>query len=212
MRDRLQCPVGSRAQLDPLDHGRPVAEPVHLRPGENHTHRALQRERRQRGQHHLVLRPEPRAEATAHEGRHDADTVRLDVEHAAEVALDVLHPLGLVEDRELAVAFEYRRRGVQLHRVVVLDRDEVFALVAHFGRGERCLGVAARLRRRERVRAGLRGGCQSGRLVPPAVQVGDVRLLVVVDPHQGGREPGDLRLFGDNQRDRLAVEQDPVVV
>ena len=44
------------------------------------------------------------------------------------------------------------------------------------------------------------------------MQVGDVRFLVVVDPHQGGRELGDLRLFGDNQRDRLAVEQDPVVV
>ena len=101
-------PSALGTELDPLDHGRPVAEPIHLLPGQHDTHRALQRERRQRGQHHLVLRAQPRAEATAHEGRHDAHIVRLHLEHAAEVALDVLHPLGLVEDRELAVALEYR--------------------------------------------------------------------------------------------------------
>ena len=45
-----------------------------------------------------------------------------------------------------------------------------------------------------------------------AVHVRDMRLRLVVHPDQRGREARDLRRFGDDQRDRLAVEHDPVVV
>ena len=151
VRDRVERSVGVCAELDLLDHGGPVAEPIHLLPGQHETHRALQCARRQRGQNHLILRTQPGAESAAHERRHDAHVVRLHAEHAADVALNVLHALGLVVDRQLAVALEDHRRGVQLHRIVVLDRHIIFAAVAHLGRGERLFSCAARLWRGKRV-------------------------------------------------------------
>src|SRR5258707_8585756 len=44
------------------------------------------------------------------------------------------------------------------------------------------------------------------------MDVRDVHFLVIIHAHQRGREPGDLGLFGDHQRDRLAAEPDPVVI
>ena len=149
VRDRIERSVGVRAERDALDHRRPVAERIHLLARQHDAHRALQRARRQHRQHHLELRAQARAEAAAHEGRHDAHVLRLHAEHAAEIPLHVLHALGLVVDRELAAALEDHRRGIELHRVVMLDRNEIFGLVAHRGGGQRLLGRAARLRRRE---------------------------------------------------------------
>ena len=165
-------------------------------------HRALQRQRAQHRQHHLVLRAQARAEAAAHEGRHDAHIVRLHVEHAAEIALHVLHALRLVVDGELAVAVPHRGRGEQLHRIVVLGRDEIFGLVAHVGRRKGLRGVAARLL----------GLLDDEGLVALRMQIGDVRLLLVFDAHQRGGEARGLPLLGQHQRDRLAAEHDPVVV
>ena len=122
------------------------------------------------------------------------------LEHAAEIALHVLHALGLVVDRELAVAVPHHRRGKQLHRIVMLDRDEIFGLVAHLGRRKGLRGVAARL---------LPGFSDRHKaLVALRIQVGDVRLLLVFDAHQRGREARGLPILGEHQRDRLAVEHD----
>ena len=106
VRDRLEGPTGICTELDPLDHGRPVAEPVHLLSSQHDPHRAFQRARRERGQHDLILRAQARAEPTTHVGRQDAHLVRLQLEHAADIALNVLHTLRLVENRELAPSFE----------------------------------------------------------------------------------------------------------
>jgi hypothetical protein len=59
--DCIECSAGVCRQLDLLDHRGPVAEHIHLLPGQHEAHRALQRARRQRGKHHIVLRrsPEP---------------------------------------------------------------------------------------------------------------------------------------------------------
>ena len=44
------------------------------------------------------------------------------------------------------------------------------------------------------------------------MQIGGVRFFVVFHTDQRRREAGDLRLFGDHQRDRLAAEPNAVVV
>lgn len=55
MGDRLERSAGSRAERDALDHRRPVAERVHLRPGQHHAHRPPQRARRQHRQHDVEI-------------------------------------------------------------------------------------------------------------------------------------------------------------
>src|SRR5258708_523762 len=101
--DRFERAGARGAELDALKHGRPVADPVHLLAAQHAPHRALQRARRQQPETRLVLRPQPRAEAAPHIGRHDAHVLGLHLEHAGDVALHVLHALGLVVDGELAV-------------------------------------------------------------------------------------------------------------
>ena len=105
------------------------------------------------------------------------------LEYAAEVALDVLHALGFIVDRELAVALEYDRRRIKLHRVVMLDRHIIFALMAHFGGSECFLGRAAWLWRSEGICSSLCRRFQGRRLFPPAMHIGDMRFLVIIDPH-----------------------------
>src|SRR3954447_4682588 len=85
------------------------------------------------------------AQAAVQTNRATSHLVRLQLEHAADIALNVLHALRLVEDRELAVSLDDHRRGIELHRVVMLDRDGILALVAHLGCREGLLGRAARL-------------------------------------------------------------------
>ena len=106
---------------------------VHLLSRQHQPHRALQRPRGEHCQHHLILRPQSRAESAADKRRDHPYVVRFHVEYAAEIALHVLHALRLVVDRELAVAVPHHRRRVQFHRIVMFDRDEVFRLMAHGG-------------------------------------------------------------------------------
>ena len=124
----------------------------------------------------------------------------------------VLHALGLVVDRELAAGLDDHRRGIELHRVVMLDWNEILGLVAHGGRSQRLVGRAAHLRRREH---GLQWICRNldpnGRLAP-AAYVGDVCFPVVFHLNQGRGKSRDLPRFRYHQRDRLAVEHDLAVV
>jgi hypothetical protein len=60
VRNRVERSAGFCAQLDPLDHGGPVAEHMHLLAGQYETHRALQRPRRKYGEHHLILQAQRR--------------------------------------------------------------------------------------------------------------------------------------------------------
>jgi hypothetical protein len=76
VRYRIERSAGVCAELDPLDHGGPVAEPIHLLPGQHEAHRALQRARRQRRQDYLILRAQPRTERAADERRHDPHIIR----------------------------------------------------------------------------------------------------------------------------------------
>ena len=84
----------------------------------------------------------------------------------------------------------------------MLDRDEIFAFVPDLGGGKRLVGVAARFWRRV--------DCLG--FVQPLMQVGDVGFLFVFHAHQRSREPRDLEILGQHQRDRLAAEHDLVVV
>src|SRR5262249_48942009 len=94
----------------------------------------------------------------------------------------------------------------------MLDRNVIFAGVAHCRGGEGLLGPTARLRRRKQrlERIGRRFDGYIG--VALAVHVGDVRLLLVLHPNQRRREARDLRRFGDSERNRLPVEHDSIVV
>ena len=79
-----------------------VAERIHLSASEHETHRALQGACRQDREDHVVLRAQAAAEAAADKRRDNPDILGLHLEHAAQIALHVLHALRLVIDRELA--------------------------------------------------------------------------------------------------------------
>ena len=68
-----------------------------------------------------------------------------------------------------------------MHRVVMLDRDIIFARVAYLGGSEGPLSRAARFWRREHVRARLGGGYG---FVALGVNVRDVRFFVIFHAHQ----------------------------
>ena len=124
--------------------------------------------------------------------------VRAEAEHAAQIALHVLHALRLVIDRELAVAVPDDGRGKQLHRIVMLDGDEILGLVTHGGGG---IGL-------RRITARLVGLLDHVGLVESRVQIGGVDIRLVFDTHEGRRETRRFPILGDHQRDRLAVELD----
>ena len=185
MGDRLQRAVGLRAHGDALDHRGAVAQRIHLLARQHDAHGSPEGARREHGEHRLERRAQGHAEGAAHEGRHDAQLLGLQGEDAAEIALHVLHALGLVVDREPAVLLDDRRGGEELHRVVVLDRGRVFALVAHGGGGERRPGGAARLRRGEQRLEGVRGILHGLGAVPLGMDVGDMGLALIGHPDQG---------------------------
>ena len=85
VRDRLQRSAGRGAEPDTLNYRGPITQCVHLRPSRRHADGALQRSRRQHGQHPLELRAQPRAEPAAHERRHDTYILGLQAEHAAQI-------------------------------------------------------------------------------------------------------------------------------
>src|SRR5690348_4600845 len=84
----------------------------------------------------------------------------------------------------------------------MFDRDEVLAFVPNGRGGVGLRGIAARLI----------GLVDNEGLINLRVQIGSVFLCLVVNVHQGGREPSYLRFLGEHQRDRLVVELDLVVV
>ena len=201
MRHRVERAAAVGAEREAFDGRGPVAERIHLRARQHDAYRALERARAQHRQHDLVLRAQAGPKAAAHIGRHDANLVRLHIEHAAEILLDVLHALRLVVHRELAVV-PHRRRGEQFHRIVVLGRNEIFGHVAHSGGRKSLLGIAARLCRR----------VDGKRLAALRVQIGNVRLLLVFDPDQRGGDAGGFPILRQHQRERLSAEMDLVVV
>ena len=202
MGDRVKRSIRLRTERKALDGGRPIAEPVHLPTGQHQTRRALQRQRTQHRQHHLILRSQPCTEPTANERRDNAHIVRFLGEHAAQIALYVLHALGLVIDRELAAAVPPHRGGKQFHRIVMLGGNEIFGFMTHLGCRIGFRGIAVRF-------VGL---LDDKRLIAPPMQIGDEGLLFVFDVHQRGSVARDLPFLGQHQRDRLAAEHDLVVV
>ena len=113
-RDRVERSVAICAERDALNHRRPIAQHVHLRPRQHHAHRALQRARRQHCQHHLELRAQAGTETHRPCRAFITRTSSgFSAEHAAQIMLDVLHALRLVVDRELAVR---ARRSRSRHR------------------------------------------------------------------------------------------------
>ncbi len=84
----------------------------------------------------------------------------------------------------------------------MLGRNEVFGYVTHLCRRKRLLGIAARLL----------GLVDRERLAALRVQVGDVMLFLVLDPHQRSGDTRGFPILGQHQRERLSAEMDPVVV
>ena len=84
----------------------------------------------------------------------------------------------------------------------MLDRDEILGLVPHVGCGISLVGLAT----------WLLGLVDRDGIIEPCVQVGREIVRLIFDAHQGGREPRNLPLLGEHQRDRLAIELDLVVI
>ena len=66
--DGFEPAVGRCSESYALPEGRPMPEGEHLLAGECHTDGSLQRSGLQHGEEHMILRPEPGAEGSAHEG------------------------------------------------------------------------------------------------------------------------------------------------
>ena len=66
----------------------------------------------------------------------------------------------------------------------MLDRNVIFGLVAHRGRGQRLVGRAARLRRREQGLDRICGSLYRDGRVALAKYVRDMRLVLVFHPNQ----------------------------
>ena len=59
---------------------------------------------------------------------------------------------------------------------------------------------------------GFSGVSMANALLALGVQIGDVRLLLVLDPDQRGGDTRGFPIFSQHQRDRLSAEKDPVIV
>ena len=97
--NRFERAVRRGAERDALPGRGAVPQAEHLLARQHHPDGALEFPRRQHGQERLTLRPQPQPERTAHERRDDAQLALREAEHAAQVALNVLHALRLVVDR-----------------------------------------------------------------------------------------------------------------
>ena len=191
MRHGIQRSASVCPKLDRLDHRGPVAQPVHVLSCQNQADRALQRTRRQGGQQDLVLWTKTGTERTAHIRRENPHIVRFQVERAADIALNVLHALGLVVNRQLAVGSNNHRGGVKLHRIVMFDRHEIFTVMTHRGRRQCLVSVATWFGWRKRVIGLLFSRCHWHAFMPPPVYVGFVGFVFVRDLDQRRCEPGD---------------------
>ena len=119
------------------------------------------------------------------------------LEDVAEIALHVLHALGLVIDRELAFAVPHHGRGKQFHRIVMFAGDD--NIRPRDGRPpqptpSRHCRAASPVSRPWR------------RLSRSASKIGGEICRLVIDPHQRRGKARGFPFLGDNQRDRLAAE------
>jgi hypothetical protein len=95
---------------------------------------------------------------------------------------------------------------------MMLDWNVVLAAMPQVGCSERLFWVATRPGRGEWVLVQSLDRLQREGAMALPMHIGDVLIHVVVHAYQRRRVPGDLRLFGDNESDRLVAEEDPVVV
>ena len=197
-----------------------MREAEHLPARHLHPHRPLKLERRHHRQEKLILRTQRRPERAADERRDDPHLAAREAEDVGDVELAVVRSLRLVVDRQAAVRLVDHRRGVHLHRIVMLERLEIFGFVPDLGARERPLGVASRLRRgfHERSRLGLIGRVelrgQRGLVLPTPPRnrlsssswrgtPGSRRAPDILQPRQGrqssspGREPWVARVSED---------------
>ena len=207
---RRQLAVRVRAEPDLVGAFRPVGVAEHLRAGHHHTDRAFEVDRRHRCDLELPLRAQRAAEAATDIGVHHPHIVGAEPERVRHQLLRGLRALDLVVDRDLAVAVPMYGRGVHLHLHLVLDREMVVGRVLERRIGECGLGIAPVLGRMIGVALLARAGQEL--LGERRREVDIVRLGLVRDLDQAGREPRRLERLGDHHRDRLRVELDAIVV
>ncbi len=200
--DGLQPPVTIGRQLELLDGAWAIAEGEHLLAGQLDAHRGLELERGHYCQRQLVLRAQAGAEGTADEGRQHAD-LALHVEHLLQVALAVLHALGLVVDQQLPARLVLDDGSMRLHGVVVFHRGLVLTVDAICRRRERRVEITTRLGELGRRIVGL---------IAHGLQIGLVCLDFVFDSHQARRMARQGLGLGHHQRQRLAAVEHSVVV
>ncbi len=119
----------------------------HLRPRQLELDRTARAPSRHDAEHHAG---EPAvslaAEAAAHVARDHLHPVERQAEAMGDDAARAEHRLcGRMDRHTLAIplAIPGRDRGIQLHRIVVVDRRRVVAVDHDFGLGESTLGIAA---------------------------------------------------------------------
>ncbi len=170
----------------------------HLLAGVDDTHRAFGFPRGECDKGRVVVHVQAGAKRPADEERDDADVLWLDLEKLREALLELFHILRFVENGELAV-FPEGGGGVGFHRVVMLDGDVVFVLQLHRGIGVGLVEISAV--GGGLLRLGFRG------LAEHLGEIGFRILLVIFHYDEHGRMTCLLEGLGDDQGDRLGVEE-----
>lgn len=193
-----QAPPPIAAQPQPVLVGGPEAGAgVHLPAAQHQLDRTPGLPRGQGGDHHVRPAAQPAAEAAPDEGRHDSHRFPWQAEHRGEFGPRAHDPLRLVPHRE-TVAVPAGDRGERLHRMAMVARRPEGHVQPHRRRPQPALGIPAPVARRF-----IRFGRAQVRRGPLGVVADVGQARAVLRGLQGG---------GDDDGDRPAVEEDPIVL
>ena len=207
MTDRRQLSVAARSQQHALLGERPAADrSEHLRSGQRELYRPLELPRGDRGQNHVRPHRALATEAATDERRNDAHIVRRNTERLGDRLAHARDILRRVVERE-PIAFPTRDGGVRLHRVVMFHRRRVHRLDADLRLCNSGVEIAPRERCRRTPRL-LRNIGVASRLIE--AEHWRLQLVEYAQKRRGiGRA---LESVGDDQRDRLSVVMNDVVL
>ena len=154
--------------------------------------------------------PERRAEGAADERTDHLYVLGRKAEDGRDLGLLVDDELALAPQRQ-PIAVPGRDGRVRLHRIVILARDVVDLIDLHRRVRQSAVGVAARgVGRQPRIRLLSASGTTAWAF--GSARIDDRPLGRVGDAQRRGGALGLVERVGDDDRDRLAVEADVVVL
>ena len=207
MAERSELPVAHCTERDPLNGSRTAANGAeHVTTREHQFHRAFRDLSGHRRKHFMRPRPAFAAESATREMRHDPHLLGREAKRTCHAAAYVENALSRLIQCE-SIAFPRRRRVMDLHRIVILERRRVRLTHADGGAGKPMFDVPAFRNTLAAERPnGFRWILRCGR----HVEYG--RRRRVADTNQRQRCHGMLERVRDHDADRLSVVVHEIVL